>query len=126
MGNKKTTKEKKAGLLKKKASRKIPQHVDKAVKEKHFFQCAWCGENLYDRHHIFPFGEGGLHTEENLILLCPNCHRQVHDNKVDLNELKSRKSTHLKGDRISGSFQFNMSAPIFKIGAATFTNVPIL
>ena len=92
---------------KKKNGRYIPKPVSDAVKEKHFFQCAWCCENLTERHHIKEYSVGGKHTEENLILLCPNCHTDVHKNKIDKDELVSRKSTHLKNDRISGGLRIN-------------------
>ena len=58
-------------------SRYIPSGEDKKVKEKHFFECAWCGIRLFDRHHIFEFRHGGPNTADNLILLCPNCHRRT-------------------------------------------------
>jgi 5-methylcytosine-specific restriction endonuclease McrA len=32
-----------------------------------------------DRHHIWPLGEGGPDIEENLVAVCPNGHRQIHD-----------------------------------------------
>ncbi len=64
--------------LPKNRSRYIPADVQRVVKERHFFQCAWDGERLFDQHHIFEFAEGGEHTADNLILLCPNCHRRVH------------------------------------------------
>lgn len=32
-----------------------------------------------DRHHVWPLGEGGPDVEENLITVCPNGHREIHD-----------------------------------------------
>jgi hypothetical protein len=93
---------------KKKQNRYIPKKVSDSVKEKHFFQCAWCCENLTDRHHIEEYSDGGKHTEDNLILLCPNCHRDVHNDKIDKGELILRKSTHLKNDRLSGGLRINI------------------
>ena len=34
-------------------------------------------------HHIKSRGAGGSDAEENLIQLCFNCHRKVHDGKLD-------------------------------------------
>lgn len=51
-----------------------------------------------DIHHITPWSECKEHSFENLIVLCPNCHRQVHDGKIDkksLFEYKKRLSTNL-------------------------------
>lgn len=30
------------------------------------------------KHHIWPLGEGGPNTKENLLLLCPSTHSNVH------------------------------------------------
>lgn len=96
--------------------RYIPKPVSDEVKNKHFFQCAWCCENLTDRHHIHEYSEGGKHIEDNLILLCPNCHRDVHYDKIDKEELILRKSTHIKNDRIAGGLRINQEK--LKIRAA--------
>lgn len=41
--------------------------------------CALCGNILraFDLHHVHFFSLGGSDDEGNLILLCPNCHRQI-------------------------------------------------
>lgn len=49
-----------------------------------------------------------MHTTDNLILLCPNWHALTHKNEITKTELFKRKSTHLKGDRISGGFKTNV------------------
>lgn len=107
-------------------SRYIPINIDREIKERHFFECAWCGEKLTERHHIIEFSQGGNHTTENLILLCPNCHTQVHKNEITIKELIERKSTHAKGDRLSGGVQFEMTEPFVRLGNAQFKDVPIL
>ena len=107
-------------------SRHIPILIDRQIKKDHYFECAWCGVQLTERHHIVEYSKGGQHTVENLILLCPNCHTQVHNNEISEAELLQRKSTHIKGDRISGSIQFEIVDPIVKLGNSIFNNVPIL
>ncbi len=84
-------------------SRHIPKDIDIAVKEQHFFECAWCGQKLIERHHIVDFSKGGEHSVGNLILLCPTCHTQVHRNEISHEELMNRKSTHIKGEHISAA-----------------------
>jgi len=48
-------------------------------KKKH--NCEYCGKkNCWtNSHHVNSKGSGGDDTEENLIELCGNCHRKVHD-----------------------------------------------
>jgi hypothetical protein len=46
--------------------------------------CAICGwhESYCDRHRIIYGKDGGGYTKENVIPLCPNCHRLEHVGKV--------------------------------------------
>src|SRR3954469_1326719 len=39
--------------------------------------CARCGwnESYCDRHRIIPASQGGKYNRDNVIPLCPNCHR---------------------------------------------------
>lgn len=39
--------------------------------------CGWSKARC-DVHHLVPKAEGGLHTIENALVLCPNCHRELH------------------------------------------------
>ena len=47
--------------------------------------CSICGWNeaTCDIHHIIPRKNGGSNDNDNLCILCPNCHRKVHDKKID-------------------------------------------
>jgi hypothetical protein len=65
---------------------------------KHFYKifentpCELCGwdKTSRDLHHIIKVSNGGLTTLKNLLCLCPNCHRMIHDNPIsedDLNKI---------------------------------------
>ena len=46
-------------------------------------KCPKCGERItkeggWNIHHILPKAQGGSDKSTNLVLLHPNCHRQVH------------------------------------------------
>lgn len=41
-------------------------------------RCSW-DKARCDAHHRTPKASGGLHTIENAIILCPNCHRIEHE-----------------------------------------------
>lgn len=45
-----------------------------------------------DIHHIVFVEDGGQDVYENLIALCPNCHRLVHDGKIDKKSLRIYKA----------------------------------
>lgn len=108
------------------SDRYIPEDISKKVRLMHFFECAWCCTRLTERHHITEFSKGGAHTVDNLILLCPNCHTQVHKKEIKLEELVKRQSTHSRGDRIEGTVNFNLKNANFRIGGSHCRNVPIL
>lgn len=48
-------------------------------------KCAICDYSLtsLDLHHIISKKFKGADTHFNLIALCPNCHREAHENKID-------------------------------------------
>lgn len=51
--------------------------------------CEYCGKkNCYtNTHHIKSKGSGGNDTKDNLIELCGDCHRKVHDGIIAKEEL---------------------------------------
>ena len=56
--------------------------LHRSVLERDGWRCQTCGsrEGL-EVHHIEPRSQLGHDTEENLITLCHNCHREVHQPK---------------------------------------------
>lgn len=55
-------------------------------------ECEWCSESVDspDVHHIKPRAEGGPNDPENLIVLCPNCHRKADGGTISRSKLKYR------------------------------------
>ena len=52
--------------------------------------CNWYVENVVgDLHHIVERKNGGSDDHNNLCYICPNCHRLIHSNKIDINTLIS-------------------------------------
>ncbi len=50
-------------------------------------ECPQCREKItketgWNIHHILPKSEGGEENMSNLALLHPNCHRQIHSQKL--------------------------------------------
>ena len=45
------------------------------------FACAICGNDGEEIHHIIPKSEGGNDTADNLVLLCHECHRKIHEHE---------------------------------------------
>ena len=55
-------------------------------------RCEYCGEEMdfLEVHHIKPRSEGGPNTRNNLIVLCPNCHRKADRGVYSRSELKHK------------------------------------
>jgi len=48
-------------------------------------RCLLCGESDYaalDAHRIVPGATGGKYAAANIVSMCANCHRKVHDGSV--------------------------------------------
>jgi len=87
------------------------------------FRCAICGWSIpswrkgyakYERnhgcqfHHIVPISEGGTSDEENLILLCPNCHKKAHSGLITTEELKRHTFTKEEAREIADAWREEM------------------
>lgn len=61
-------------------------HFRRMLNKKFNHTCQNCGWNkdTCDVHHRVPKSQGGEWTEENLILVCPNCHRLIHSGKLKI------------------------------------------
>lgn len=61
-------------------NRKNTAALRQALLEKYNYSCTSCGvtnnEVPLELAHIVPISQGGENSEENLTILCPNCHRQ--------------------------------------------------
>jgi RNA-directed DNA polymerase len=60
-------------------------------------RCAYCGEIIelktgWNIHHIVQRIHGGKDTDDNLVLLHPNCHVSVHLNKFSFSKTPPRPS----------------------------------
>ena len=64
-------------------SKKVRERIYQ--RDKYCIYCGtWCGDG-YPRNiaHFISRGAGGLGIEENLYLVCPNCHIKEHNGELD-------------------------------------------
>lgn len=72
--------------------RYIPVPLADLLLEQAGHRCTVCNSPSYDLHHIDHMENGGRTEYDNLIVLCPNCHRRVHkENIPDPQQLKHYK-----------------------------------
>jgi HNH endonuclease len=53
----------------------IPKQVRDKLLVDARHRCTICSEKCFELHHIIEQAEGGTDTEDNLLVLCPNCHQ---------------------------------------------------
>jgi len=80
----------------------IPADLRRQVLLEAGHRCAihTCRHVDVDVHHIVPWAKVQQHTFENLIALCPNCHRRAERGDID------RKSLRLYKARLAAAFRF--------------------
>lgn len=71
----------------------IPTEIRRRVLVKSGHRCAipTCRYIEIDVHHIIPWAQCQAHEYDNLIALCPNCHRRADSGKIDRKSLRLYK-----------------------------------
>ncbi|MBU4262055.1 MAG: HNH endonuclease [Proteobacteria bacterium] len=73
----------------------IPAELRRRVLIEAGHRCAIpvCRETEIDLHHIIPWEECKEHAFDNLVALCPNCHRRAHKGEIDRKSLRLYKNS---------------------------------
>jgi hypothetical protein len=75
--------------------RAIPAHIRREVLAEAGYYCGnpTCRVmvSTLDIHHIVEVAEGGTNDPENLIALCPNCHRNYHSGPITQEDIQNWK-----------------------------------
>jgi len=61
--------------------------INKKIYKKINNTCRICGLNQYellDVHRIIPGEKGGEYVKGNVVSICSNCHRQVHNGLIEI------------------------------------------
>jgi hypothetical protein len=79
----------------------IPAEIKRKVLVEAGHRCVipHCASAEIDVHHIIPWETCQDHSPDNLIALCPNCHRRAHKGEID------RKSSSFTNSGDSGFFE---------------------
>ncbi|HHX72167.1 MAG TPA: HNH endonuclease [Clostridiales bacterium] len=72
--------------------------ISRAVKEKVLERdkyCVWCGRPGIPNAHFIPRSQGGLGIEENVLTLCPECHRK-YDHTTERKKMQGHFRIYLR------------------------------
>lgn len=82
-----------------KPSRTIPEGVKREVRQRCFFGCIVCGMPIFEYDHVTPFAEVMAHEPDNLVLLCPNHHRDKTAGRLPIDRLEFYKANPHNSNR---------------------------
>ena len=88
-------------------------------------ECPVCKEKItkeagWHVHHILPKSEGGKDNLSNLVMVHPNCHRQIHSQKLKVGKTGSREGALERLEQDEGK----LSSPVLRGGSVG--NAPCL
>ncbi|NEW84551.1 MAG: HNH endonuclease [Mariniphaga sp.] len=110
----------------KQKSRYIPKSVRNSLLMRSGGICECCGAaGVPDQHHLEEYAFGGVHTLENLLLLCPACHRQIakYLTQTQQQELQKWNQTNIGLGNLSTTSQLRGIEPSMDIGTVKFMSV---
>ncbi|KHD08117.1 hypothetical protein PN36_18320 [Candidatus Thiomargarita nelsonii] len=86
------------------------------------YQCISCGKKKVQlqAHHIVPQNQGGKDTIKNLITLCQQCHKKVHQGKIALDTdgnsgFKDQIAQRTMQGKANLNQRLSQIAPVFKV-----------
>lgn len=104
-------------------SRDIPEPIKRQVRQRCGFGCVYCGNAIYEYHHVDPpFTEAEAHEPEGIALLCGKCHDYVTKGVWSETRVKEAMDAPkcLQEGFSFGEFDMGMRWPEIVLGAARF------
>jgi len=88
----------------------IPAELKRRVLLEAGHRCAihTCRHPDVDVHHIVPWSARQEHAFENLIALCPNCHRRAHQGQIDRKSLLLYKARLFNSPNVAGIYPLGL------------------
>ena len=78
----------------------IPEKMKKRIYQQFQSACPFCEDdniNILEIHHIQPYAKVKKHEDNNLILVCRNCHAKIDNGEISRGEVCQKKSDALAG-----------------------------
>ncbi|MDE0326501.1 MAG: HNH endonuclease signature motif containing protein [Candidatus Poribacteria bacterium] len=95
---------------------KVPAELKRRVLCEAGHRCAIpaCREIIVEVHHIVPWSKCKEHNYENLIALCPNCHRLADRGHIDQKSLKIYKANLRYAHDKFSQLEFDILSALYK------------
>lgn len=89
----------------------LPASVERVVRKNSYYGCVCCGCPIVEYHHIIPYHAVQEHTAENMVALCANCHREVHNKVISDRQLRRAIEDPYNKQNRFVSHQFSLADP---------------
>jgi hypothetical protein len=106
----------------------IPEPVKRALRQEAGFGCCKCGYPVYDYQHIIPYEREHHFRVEDMMLLCPNHHREATVGAMTEAEQRAYKSDpyNIRRGLADGALKVNQRELIVQLGNAFMVNDSVL
>lgn len=100
----------------------IPVEIALHLRQGAGFGCCKCGFPIFDYHHIVKFASEAHFREEDMMILCPNCHRQVTSGAMSEAEQRTYKKQpfNIKRGFADGLLKIEQAALVVNLGSVQF------
>ena len=102
----------------------VPEKVKRELRQEAGFGCCKCGFPIYDYHHIVEYSTDQHFRSKDMMLLCPNCHREATVGALTQEEQRYYKDHPFNISRgyVEGQLKIKQKAIVVSTGGIQFVN----
>ncbi|MBO8161781.1 MAG: HNH endonuclease [Thermosipho sp. (in: Bacteria)] len=101
-----------------------PEPIKRKLRQEAGFGCCKCGFPIYDYHHIIKYSVEHHFRAEDMMLLCPNCHREATVGAMTEEEQCYYKANpfNIRRGYVEGLLKVNQKEMVISTGGIQFVN----
>ena len=104
--------------------RNTPPAVQRQLRQEANFGCCRCGHPLLDNAHIIPYRTTHEFKSEDMLALCPTCHRMADAGQYPENHLRELKNNPKNKISVAERFLIEGDKLVLNLGGNKFINSP--
>jgi hypothetical protein len=104
--------------------RNTPLTVARQLRQEANFGCARCAHPLIDNAHVIPYRDTKKFSVQDMVALCPNCHRMADEGQYPELVLRGYKANPRNKTHVSEAFLIMNNNLVVNIGRNRLVNTP--
>lgn len=104
--------------------RNTPIPVQRQLRQEAHFGCCRCGHPLLDNAHIIAYNISHAFPPEDMVSLCPTCHRMADSGGWSEKYLRELKTNPYNKSHVTERFLIEGDKPVLNLGGNRFVNTP--